>query len=577
MDRSNRDVVGENCVRNDANEVALSDDDKMKAWVEHHAPLLNIEFEWPSHELPEVPPTAGPHPKVSASHISKALGKMKCGKSAGPSGVVAEMLKAAGDDGVELGRQLTEAVFSSGDIPEDWEKSFILNLHKGKGDALDHGNYCGLKLTDQVMNLLERTLDFYIRKMVDIDEMQFGFVPGRGTTDAIFIVRQMQEKHLAANKPLYFAFVDLEKAFDRVPRKVLWWVLRSVGMEEWSIRVIQGMYTNARSRVRVNGQYSEEFGVAVGVHQGPVLNPLLFILVVEALSRKFRTGAPWELLYADDLVIMADSLERCSSKLKAWKAAMEKKGLRVNMPKLKFLISGVGLDVLKDTGKFPCTVCRSGVGNNSIQCSRCKLWVHKWCSSLKGRLVQNTQYTCPRCLGNAHHIDGRPTTQVDINGSLLEVIPTFPYLGDTLNAGGGCDSAIAGRCCAAWGKFRKLLLLLTSRHISPKSRGQVYSSCIRSAMLHGSETWGPNASELQRLRRNYRSMVRWICGVSAHDDIPSDQLLGKLGLADITTFLQCGRLQWAGHVERAPSNTGIGMVGNLVVPGKRGWGRPQKT
>ena len=286
----------------------------------------------------------------------------------------------------------------------------------------------------------------------------------------------------------YFAFVDLEKAFDRVPRKVLWWALRSVGVEEWSIRVIQGMYTNARSRVRVNGQYSEEFGVAVGVQQGSVLSPLLFILVLEALSREFRTGAPWELLYADDLVIMADSLEQCSSKLKTWKAAMEKKGLRVNMTKTKFLISGVGLDVLKDTGKFPCAICRSGVGNNSIQCSRCKLWVHKRCSSLKGCLVQDTQYACRRCLGSTRPIDGRPTTLVDSDSSPLEVIPTFPYLGDTLNAGGGCDSAIAGRCCAAWGKFRKLLPLLTSRHISPKSRGQVYSSCVRSAMLHSSET-----------------------------------------------------------------------------------------
>ena len=65
--------------------------------------------------------------------------------------------------------------------------------------------------------------------------------------------------------------------------------------------------------------------------------------------------------------------------------------------------------------------------------------------------------------------------------------------------------------------------------------------------------------------------------MSAHDDIPSDQLLEKLGLADITTILRCSRLRWAGHVERAPSNTGIGMVGNFVVPGKRGRGRSRKT
>ena len=135
------------------------------------------------------------------------------------------------------------------------------------------------------------------------------------------------------------------------------------------MRVVQGMYTNAQSRVRVNGQYSEEFGVQVGVHQGSVLSPLLFILVQEALSREFRKGVPWELLYADDLVLIEDSLEECIARLKVWKTGMESKGLRVNMKKTKFLVSGTGLDVLKNTGKYPCAVCRSGVGNNSIECS----------------------------------------------------------------------------------------------------------------------------------------------------------------------------------------------------------------
>ena len=102
-------------------------------------------------------------------------------------------------------------------------------------------------------------------------------MPGQGSSDAIFIILQLQEKHFAANKPLYIAFVNLEKAFDRVPRKVLWWAFRSLGVEEWAVRVIQGMYTNIRSQVRVNGRYSEEFSVGVGVHQGSVLSPLLFI------------------------------------------------------------------------------------------------------------------------------------------------------------------------------------------------------------------------------------------------------------------------------------------------------------
>lgn len=85
------------------------------------------------------------------------------------------------------------------------------------------------------------------------------------------------------------------------------------------------MYTNARSRVRVNDTYSDEFSVKVGVHQGSVISPLLFIIVLEALFREFRTGCPWELLYADDLVIIAETMELLLEKLKMWKSGMEAK------------------------------------------------------------------------------------------------------------------------------------------------------------------------------------------------------------------------------------------------------------
>ena len=72
------------------------------------------------------------------------------------------------------------------------------------------------------MEVLDRIVDRLIRQLVSINDSQFGFVPGRGTTDAIFVEKQLQEKYLAANKRLYMAFVDLEKAFDGVPRKIVW-------------------------------------------------------------------------------------------------------------------------------------------------------------------------------------------------------------------------------------------------------------------------------------------------------------------------------------------------------------------
>ena len=145
-------------------------------------------------------------------------------------------------------RDLATAIIRDGKVPTDWEQSFIVCLYKGKGDALDRGNYRGLKLTEQAMKILERIVDGLLRQVVSIDDSQFGFVPGRGTTDAIFLVQQLQEKYLAANKRLYMAFVDLAKAFDHVPPKVIWWSLKKLGVEEWIVRLVQGMYSMCEAR-----------------------------------------------------------------------------------------------------------------------------------------------------------------------------------------------------------------------------------------------------------------------------------------------------------------------------------------
>ena len=102
------------------------------------------------------------------------------------------------------------------------------------------------------------------------------------------------------------------------------------------------------------------------------VSPLLFIIVLEALSREFRTGCPWELLYADDLVIIAETLEELVSKLKLWKERLEARGMCVNMAKTKIMFSGRELNSLHDsTGKHPCGDCRKGVRSNSIFCEGC--------------------------------------------------------------------------------------------------------------------------------------------------------------------------------------------------------------
>ena len=101
----------------------------------------------------------------------------------------------------------------------------------------------------------------------------------------------------------------------------------------------------------------------------------------------------------------------CITKLKVWKANMEEKGLRVNMKKTKILVSGLGLEQLQDSGKYPCAMCRREVRSNTIRCSHCKLWVHKKCCGIAGRLSADPEFVCPKCRGEARPIDGRTETQ----------------------------------------------------------------------------------------------------------------------------------------------------------------------
>ena len=149
-----------------------------------------------------------------------------------------EMIRATGDMGTSMIRDLAVAIISDGKVPSDWEQSFIVCLYKGK--CIGKGKLQWSQADRTVMKILDRIVDGLIRQLVSVYDSQFGYIPGRGTTDTIFVVRQLQEKYLATNKRLYMAFVDLEKAFDRVPQKVIWWVLRKLGVEDWIVNWCRG-------------------------------------------------------------------------------------------------------------------------------------------------------------------------------------------------------------------------------------------------------------------------------------------------------------------------------------------------
>ena len=134
--------------------------------------------------------------------VEKSINKMKKGKAPGPSGVVTEMLKACSGVCRKMIADLTNSIIRNNTMPNEWNDSIIINLRKGKGKTLDRRNYRGLKSIEHILKIIERIIEDLIRSVVKIDDIQFGFMPGRGTTDAIFIVRKIQEAYIR-NRNLY--------------------------------------------------------------------------------------------------------------------------------------------------------------------------------------------------------------------------------------------------------------------------------------------------------------------------------------------------------------------------------------
>ena len=116
------------------------------------------------------------------------------------------------------------------------------------------------------MKIVERVLERRIQTLVSLNKMQFGFLPGKRTMDAIFIMRRMHEKYQQKEKKLHMCFVDMEKAFNRVPRKVMEWAMRKKGLSKVMVGAVMSLYDGAKVRVRVGSAYSQEFKVKVGVH-----------------------------------------------------------------------------------------------------------------------------------------------------------------------------------------------------------------------------------------------------------------------------------------------------------------------
>ena len=168
--------------------------------------------------------------------------------------------------------------------------------------------------------------------------------------EAIHITRSLMEKHRERQKALHRAFLDLEKAYDSVPRELIWRMLRAKGANERFCRVIRDMYDRSRTGVRTPVGTTELFPVEVGLHQGSALSPYLFTLILDELSSGLQEKLPWCLIFADDIALISKSTEDLNFRLKKWISALEDNGLRVSREKTEYLRCDFDKEKLRQDG-----------------------------------------------------------------------------------------------------------------------------------------------------------------------------------------------------------------------------------
>jgi hypothetical protein len=169
------------------------------------------------------------------------------------------------------------------------------------------------------MKLCERIIEHRLRGVTNVTENQFGFVSERLTMEAIFLIKQLMERYREQKKDMHMIFIDLEKAYDKVPRNIMWWALQKHKISTKYITLIKDMYDNVVTSVRTSDGDTNNFSINIGLHQGSTLSPYLFDLVMDEVIRDIQCGIPWCMLFADDVVLVDESRMRVDQKLELWR------------------------------------------------------------------------------------------------------------------------------------------------------------------------------------------------------------------------------------------------------------------
>nr|VZI20648.1 unnamed protein product [Spirometra erinaceieuropaei] len=516
----------------------------LQQWAEHFRGVLNcpsVISDAAIARLPQVATNVDLDLPPSLQETIRAVQQLSSGKAPGSDAIPAEVYKHGGPQLMDHLTALFQEMWRQGEVPQDFKDATIVHLYKRKGNRQICDNHRGISLLNiggkLSARILLNRLNNHLKQGL-LPESQCGFRRHRGTTDMIFAARQPQEKCQEMRTHLYSIFVDLTKAFDTVNREGLWKLMQKFGCSERFTQMVRQLHDGMMARVTDNGAVSEAFAVTNGVKQGCVQAPTLFSLMSSVMlldayrdenpgiciayrtdghllnqrrmhfQSRVSTTTVHELLFADDCALNTTSNEEMQRSMDLFSAACENFGLVINTQK---------------------TVVMHQPPPHSA--------------------------TAPNA-----------PPQISVNGTQLQVVENFPYLGSTLSRNTKIDDEVANRISKASQAFGRLQSTVWNRHgLQLSTKLKMYKAVILPTLLYGAETWTVYAKQARCLNHFHLSCLRRILRLKWQNRIPDTDVLERTGILSIYAILRQIQLRWSGHLvrmdeERLPKRVFYGDV-----------------
>ena len=416
-------------------------------------------------------------------------------------------------------------IWQIGEWPTPWTQSLVITLPK-KGNLQMCQNYRMISLISHPSKIMLKVLLNRLKPQAEeiIAEEQAGFRAGRSTTEQIFNLRVLCEKHLQHQQDLYHVFIDFKKAFDRVWHAALWATMRYYNISSNLIRVIEHLYDRATSAVLFNGTTGEWFRTTVGVRQGCLLSPTLFNVFLERIM-------------TDALADHEGSVSICGKTITNLRFADDIDGLAGSEEELISLVDR--LDTTSQAYGMEISAEKTKVMTNNPQ-------------GIK--------------------------TEIKVKGQKLETVNSFKYLGAIVSDEGSKPEVLA-RIAQTTAALAKLKTIWRGRIISLASKIRFMRTLAISVFLYACESWTLTAVLQRRIQALEMRGYRKILNISYKDHITNEEVSNRITRAigpyeDLLSIVKSRKLKWYGHVSR-PSGLAKTILQG-TVPGERKRGRQRK-